>query len=268
VEAYIRFPIREFGKIFRKLKRNSYVILVIHVGFVRQVDPLMELKWDAVVVFDERYVRELLTAYGEQIIKKSVIIPYPCPRIESTRIIRPEIDEGKFVFFSFGRQRPSDYLDYIYTLRKLSKKYDFVYWVLRSDGSLPVKEDWIIQEMKRPTLRELYSYLNGANVHLLPKRDIRAVVVSSTLAQTLYSGTPIVVPDTRHFELLPVNDDGFGVVAKYRIGDVNDLIRKLSTLIEDGKLREKISSEARRYASMRSEEIVAEKFITLIKSLQ
>ena len=105
------------------------------------------------------------------------------------------------------------------------------------------------------------------DIHLLPKNDTRAVVVSSTIAQTLYSGVPTIVPDTRHFELLPTDEEGYGVVVKYRIGYINDLIDKLTNLMDDEDLRKKISQKAREYALRNSDEVVAERFVKLLKSI-
>lgn len=268
VQSYIRFPVKRFEEIAAKVRENCPLILVVHVGYIRQLDPLMGIDWDAIVVFDERYVEEMLAAYGADVVDKVVQIPYPCAVVEGVKAFRPGFAESRPLFFSFGRQRPHDYLDYLYALKLLAQRKDFAYWVVRSDGLLPVEERWLCQERGRPGLRTLYSYLKGSDIHLLPKGDIRAVVVSSTLAQTLYSGTPIIAPDTRHFERVPVDGEGFGVIVKYRLGDVKDLTGKILVLMEDEGLRKRISENAKRYALSRSDEVVAQRFLELINSLQ
>ncbi|RLF97831.1 MAG: glycosyl transferase family 1, partial [Thaumarchaeota archaeon] len=181
--------------------------------------------------------------------------------------IRPKSLEGEFLFFTFGRQPAMEYLDYIRALRRLSERYDFRYLIIRSDRDLPFRDKWIIQRCERPEMKMIHRYLRGSDIHLLPKGDTRAVVISSTLAQTIYSGVPTIVPDTRHFELIPVDENGFGPVVRYRIGDTHDLEKKLSSLMEDDDLRRRISEMAKEYAKKYSDDFVAREFLKLIKSL-
>jgi len=266
VESVNRFPVYEFKKIASKIKEKAPLILVMHLGYIRDTDPLMEIDWDKIVVFDRRYVEEIFSVYGRGVEEKIVEIPYPCPIID-VEPIRPKSLEGEFLFFTFGRQPVMEYLDYVRALRKLSERYNFKYLVIRSDYKLPFRDGWMIQRLERPEMRMVHRYLRGSDVHLLPKGESRGVVVSSTLTQTIYSGTPTVVPDTRHFELIPVDEDGFGPIVKYRFGDTHDLERKLSILIEDGDLRKRISRAAREYAKKYSDDFVARKFLDLIRSL-
>ncbi len=87
-------------------------------------------------------------------------------------------------------------------------------------------------------------HLHGSDIHLVPKGWTRRVVVSSTLHQTLASLTPTVVPDTRYFETIPVDEEGFGAVVKYFC--VDDLVAKLRRLIEDADARRRVVEEAKR----------------------
>jgi len=267
LESVVRFPVNEFKRIASKIKKKAPLILVMHLGYIRDVDPFMEIDWDKIVVFDSRYAKEILSTYGRRVEEKIVEIPYPCPIFDDVKPIRLKSLEDVFLFFTFGRQPVREYLDYVRALRRLSEKYDFKYLIIRSDRGLPFRDRWIIQRCERPEMKMIHRYLRGSDVHLLPKGDTRAVVISSTLAQTIYSGVPIVVPDTRHFELIPVDENGFGPVVKYRIGDTHDLERKLSILIEDGDLRRRISKMAREYAKRYSDDFVAREFLNLIKSL-
>ena len=267
VESVNRFPVNEFKRIASKIRKKAPLILVMHLGYIRDADPLMEINWDGIVVFDSRYVREILSIYGKRVEEKVVEIPYPCPILDDVKPARPKSLKGGFLFLTFGRQPMWEYLDYVRALRRLSERYDFKYLIIRSDHELPFRDEWIVQRCERPEIKMVHRYLRGSDIHLLPKGDTRAVVVSSTLTQTIYSGTPTVVPDTRHFELIPVDEDGFGPIVKYRIGDTHDLERKLSTLIEDGDLRRRISKAAREYAKKYSDDFVARKFLDLIKSL-
>ena len=267
VESVNRFPVNEFKKIASKIREKAPLILVMHLGYIRDTDPLMEIDWDKIVVFDSRYIKEIFSVYGRGVEERIVEIPYPCPIIDAEPI-RPKSLEGEFIFFTFGRQPLIEYLDYVRALRRLSERYDFKYLIIRSDHELPFRDEWIVQECGRPEIEMVHRYLRGSDIHLLPKGHTRGVVVSSTLAQTIYSGTPTVVPDTRHFELIPVDEDGFGPVVKYRIGDTRDLERKLMTLIEDDDLRKRISEDAREYAKKYSDDFVAGEFLKLIRSLR
>ena len=267
VEGYARFPIKVFKKISSKIKRKAPLILVLHTSNIRDTEPFMSIDWDAIVVFDRRYIDEILTTYGSHIVKKAIEIPYPHAIIDA-KPYRPKFAEDKILFFTFGRQPVYEYLDYVYALRSLSRKYDLIYWIIRSDGKLPFSDEWMVQWQKRMNTLTLHRYLRGSDIHLLPKGDTSFVVVSSTICQTLYSGTPTIVPNTRHFELLPVNSNGIGPIVKYRrAGDIGDLVSKIVTLIEDEDLRLKVSEDARRYALKYSDESIARTFLDLIESL-
>jgi len=267
VELYTRLPVSELKKISAKIKGKAKLIGVLHLGYPRDIKPILEIEWDAITIFDKRCLDELLSRYVEEIPGRVEEIPYPFAIVKKVQPIRPEFAEDKIFFFTFGRQPDLEYVDYIRALRRLSSSYDLVYLIVRSDGVLSIEEDWLIQRREKLSLKSLYSYLKGSDLHLLPKNDIRAVVVSSTLAQTLYSGAPTITPDTRHFELIPVDDKGIGPIVKYRLGDTDDLVEKLKLLIDDEDLRERVSREAKAYALENSDEIVASRFIELIKSL-
>ncbi len=263
VEAYNRFPVEEFKKIAKRIRKRAPLILVTHLGYIRDTEPLMEIEWDAIVVFDKRFIDEIIKFFGEKIVRKTVIIPYPYAIINDVLPRRPDFAKGKILFITYGRQPIIEYLDYIRVLRKLEKKYDFVYWIIRSDGKIPFNEEWIVQTVMRPDIRTIYSLVMGADIHLLPKGETRAVVLSSTLNQILYAGTPTVVPDTRYFEYIQVNGDGIGPVVKYSLGNTIDLFEKIVALIENDELREYVSREAKKLALKYSDEVVAKMFIEL-----
>ncbi len=267
VEAYNRFPINEFRKISAEVRKKAPIVMVLHLGFIRDFEPLADLRWDAITVFDERFINEVLKPFGEAVVSKATIIPYPYAVIEGVIAERPPFAEGKLLFITYGRQPPEEYIDYVRALRKLQSKYDIVYWIIRSDGELPFKDEWIHQSLMRPDIMHLHKYVKGADIHLLPKGETGGVVVSSTLNQILYAGIPTVVPDTRYFEYIPVNELGFGAVVKYRQGDTIDLNKKLIALIERKELRDEVSREARALALKNSDEIIAKKYLELFTKL-
>ena len=267
VESHVRFPIYEFKKVVNKIKRKAPILLVLHLGYIRDVEPFMEIKWDAITVFDRRFIDEILVVFGSDIIKKVFEIPYPYVILNEVKPYRPDFAKGKILFITYGRQPLMEYLDYIRALRKLSQKYDIVYWIIRSDGKTPFNEEWIVEWNQRPDLKTIYSYVMGSEIHLLPKGETRAVALSSTLSQVLFTGTPTIVPNTRYFELIPVDKNGFGPVVKYTAGNTIELYKKIVTLIENDHLRRRVSKEAKKYALKYSDEIIAKKYLDLIENL-
>ncbi|RLG04486.1 MAG: hypothetical protein DRN54_00870 [Thaumarchaeota archaeon] len=266
VEIYGRLPISELANVSEKIRRKARLIGVIHLAWRRDVPPMLKLRWDALTIFDKRYRDELLRGYDLSGIGRIEEIPYPFAVVDGQGSRRPEEAEGRFLFFSYGRQPEIEYVDYLRAARGFCEGGDAAYHILRSDSRLKVNEPWIIQEVDRPSLRKLYEMLRGADLHLLPKADTRGVVVSSTIAQSLYSGAPTIAPDTRYFETIPGSLDE-GPIVKYRLGDLDDLREKLKTLMRDESRRERISENARRYALKRSEERVAKRFLELMNSL-
>ena len=253
VESYTSIPYSDVERLVRRM--DAVTIAVIHEGSRRDIRYSDMGVFDAIVAFDQRYVREILYDCVERV----RIIPYPChPVRESGR----RFAEDRLTFFSFGRQPYAEYADFISALEKLSRKYDFVYRVVRSDGLLPFRREWFKQEQKR--LRdtgEVYRYLHSSDIHLLPKGNTRNVVVSSTFYQCLGSLVPMVVPETRHFELLPEEKPA----AVYR--NVDDLVKKLEMLIEDDGFRNRIVEAARKFVEEFRSDRIAGKFIDLYKSL-
>ncbi|OYT40788.1 MAG: glycosyl transferase family 1 [Desulfurococcales archaeon ex4484_58] len=267
VEGYQRLPVEKLARIIKKIKNRTKLILVVHTGFIRDLEPYMKIDWDAIVVFDERYINEMVRFFGERYVKKTVVIPYPHAIIDDVEPYRPDFAKDKLLFITYGRQPISEYLDYIRVLRRLYNEYDLVYWIIRSDNKIPFNEPWIMQEIGRPDIRTIYSYVMGSDIHLLPKGETRGVVVSSTIAQILYSGTPTIVPNTRYFETIPVDINGFGPVIKYMFGNTLDLYTKIKVLIEDNWLKKTISRKAREYALQYSDKKITDQFIDLMKRL-
>lgn len=261
LESYKQIPYEEMNGLMPKIRRKAKAILVVHNGNGGELERLNLNLFDAIVVFDERYLREVLNGRGEKV----YIIPYPCHPVVEGSWRRLDFAEGKIVFFSFGRQPIQEYGDYLAVLEKLSRKYDLLYWIVRSDGEVPARKRWVLQWFERPSIEKLYEYLHSADIHLLPKgKNTRNVVVSSTCYQCLGSLCPIVAPDTRYFETLP-EEDGVGPIVKYR--NREDLEGKLERLIEDEEYRRKVIQLARKYVEENSSERVAERFLALFEEL-
>ncbi len=259
VESYASIPYSDVEKLVKKLKeRGTKVFAVIHEGCRDHIKYSDMRVFDAIVVFDERFINEMLPENRDI----AHVIPYPChPIVKGNR----KFAENGLMFFSFGRQPAGEYLDFVKALDWLSKRYDLTYIVVRSDGLLPFNKPWLKQERKRLSNEDVFKYLHSSDIHLIPKGQTKNVVVSSTLCQCLGALIPTVVPNTRHFETLPEYE---GVKPAVVYDDVDDLKSKLVRLIEDEEFRNKVIKSAERFVEENRSDKIAKKFIELLESPQ
>ncbi len=264
VEGYQRLPWEALRPhLYEAKKAGARLGIVIHYSLPRDAEPVVEDErlWDAIFVFDHRFT-EMLKSINPRV--ETVEAPYPHMVLEPSGVDRPEYAEGRVLLFSFGRQPPHEYIDYLKGVRRLvSRGYSLVYRVVRSLGGLGYRAPWLVVEEKKPSHEEVYRMLRGSDIHLVPKWDSPGVVVSSTLAQVMYAGVATVVPDTRYFETIPDLDEG-GPLVKYRLGDVRSLVARLEELVRDEGLRREAGERARRYAWERRAEVVAEKILSAL----
>lgn len=256
VESYTSIPYKDVEKLVKEVKKDGVKVgIVVHEGSKEEMMYSSLSIFDFVAVFDERY-KEMLDGYGGNI----RVVPYPChPVKEGNRTF----GEDGIVFFSFGRQPEKEYEDFVEALKGLKNRYDFVYKIIRSDGLLKFKEDWIEQKQERiASTDEVYRYLHSSDIHLLPKGHTNKVVVSSTLCQCVGSLIPTIAPDTRHFEMLPEEKP----VILYR--GVDDLREKIVEVIEDEDLREEIKKNAKRYVEENKAELIAKRFLDLFREVE
>ncbi len=255
VESYQCLPYPHVEKMVWKLReKGTKVFAVIHEGRREDVGYSSLNSFDAVIVFDRRYV--------EMLSHDAYVVPYPRnPVVRGNR----RFGEDGIVLFSFGRQPVGEYLDYVRAVDWLSKRYDVVYRVVRSDGPLPFDKPWLRQERRRLSNEEVYEALHGSDIHLIPKGRTNNVVVSSTLCQCLGAMVPTVVPNTRHFETLP-EYDGFKPAVIYE--DLNDLKAKLVRIIEDGEFRKNVLKAAERFVNENRKDKVAKRILEIFESVQ
>ncbi len=267
IEGYYRLPVLKLRQIIKRIQRKGVpVIMVLHEYNWERTKPLLLLPTNRIVVFDQRFIDEILIPNTKHILHKVKIIPYPVEKPINVESYRPAFAENKILFITFGRQPPEEYTDFIKALRIISRRYDIIYWIIRSDGKLDLDEPWIIQWIQRPSIETIYKYLKGSDIHLLPKSRVRnKVVVSSTVYQTIASGTPIVTPDTRYVETIPTDSNGVGAIIKYR--NVEDLVEKIVRLIEDHEFREYVKLKALEFTEMYRSDKVARLYVELIKDV-
>ncbi len=260
VESYEKLPYRDVEELILSLKeRDVPSVAIIHEGSREDIGYDLSI-FDKIVVFDERYVKEVLPEGIPE--DKILIVPYPCyPPVERRRRFA---EDGRIVFFSFGRQPKEEYNEFLEALRVLKKKFpSVVYRIIRSGEPLDVREEWIEQERRVLNFKEIYRYLGEADFHLLPKGRTGRVVVSSTFCQTVGSLCITVSPDTRFFEEVPRGDSSPLIL--YR--DTEDLISKLTRAIVDEVYREKIRENVRVFAEERNVKRVVDIFEELIYSV-
>ncbi len=263
IEGYSRLPVVELSRVLKKLG-NKPVVTVLHTGYPRDAEPLLKLLPNKyVVVFDERYCREVVSRVDYKLNGMVRVIPYPV--LTDYIAGRRELSDECYKLFSFGRQPISEYYDYIHVARKLSQELNIKYHIIRCRDKIPVNYSWLVQETRILSLREILESVANSHIHLIPKSETKAVVVSSTVAQTIYAGTPTIVPDTRYFETIPTDENGFGAVVKYRLGDLRDLYSKIKKILLDESVREMVVREAMRYALENSCRRVAMMMLELIK---
>ena len=251
VESYASLPYGDVEKLVERLKGRAKVLLVVHEGGPEQLRYTDLEVFDRVVVFDERYVREVVRGRVSE--DRLAIVPFPCHPVAPPPEPRRHI--GKVRFFSFGRQPVREYAPYIEALDRLSREYELEYLVVRADDKrLQVEREWLVQRMERLDTPQIYRYLHASDVHLIPKGDTHYVVVSSTLCQCLGALCPTVAPATRHFEMLPAKN---GVAPAVLYTSVDELVEKLRRLIEDEDFRRGVLRMAEEYVRQNSSGVVA-----------
>lgn len=261
VQGLALMPIQTLLKIWKKIKAKK--ILVVHEGKLPTYEGFYKCEFDSIVCFDNRYKSMLLRRYPPD---KIHIIPYPChPVVKSNNVParkKSSISKEKIILFSFGRQPLEEYRDYLKVINELKGRYEVKYVVLRSDHKWNQKElpGFLDLKMGAPPTEKIYEYLQVADIHLIPKSPTDSVVVSSTVFQCLGALTPIVVPNTKHFELLERE------VVKYN--NREELREGIIKLITDEDFRENVLNSAEKYVNNNSSEKVAEMFIKLFRDIK
>ena len=251
VEALDRMPVRTLVEMFPSIKAKK--VQVIHEWTLPDIRGYFDLDFDAIVCFDERYRTMLLEKYPPE---KIHIIPYPChPVSQGSKKRAREIlglPEDKVILFSFGRQPLFEYDDYLWLANELAKEMDLLYLVIRSDDEknfdivnhkFKTASSFCELRFERPEMDRLYDYLYATDIHLIAKTPSDNIVVSSTVLQSLGSGTPVVIIDSRYVEL-----HGEEVI-KYRLGDRADLKSQCFRVLKDSIFREKTLDYARKYVN-------------------
>ena len=271
IESYPFLPHRAIYETLSKLGENVPSFLVVHEGSSDELEKGLNLLKIAksVIVFDFRFIGDVLGRFYSLVKRKIEIIPYPAyDRIKDAEKAKRKKRFGDpiLVLFSYGRQPKKEYYDYIRVTELLKKDYnlEFEYRIMRSNGLIEeANKPWIKQWRERPPFEKIFNYLVNSDIHLLPKGRTNKAVVSSTVYQSLSSLTPTIAPMTKHFELIPEDDQGVGAVIKYR--NIIDLEHRLIRIIEEEWYRNAIVEAMKRFVRERRHQLIAEKYIDLFE---
>ncbi len=256
VESWQSLPKDDVEKIVWELKKKGIPsVLIIHDGFRKDITYKNMDMFKKVLIFHEGY-KEILK--GKVSEKKIEVVPYPyLPPVKRQRRFA---EDGIIRFLSFGRQPKQEYEDYIEVLKEIAESYPICYKVIRGDEVLPYEYSWLEQEKRVLLLDEIYDILGSTDIHLIPKGDTKAKVVSSTLAQTLGSLAIHVAPATAYFEDVNLGKDSPLFLYK----DRRHLKEGILRIIEEPIFRKRLQERARIHAEKNSVQKIALRILELI----
>jgi hypothetical protein len=265
VEDLGMVPLDPLGKIFHWIKRKAKTINIIHDGRLSEDPNFYQFNWDAIVGFDERYIKFLKDAYPSELLHQ---IPFPCHLLDigdkKKARIRLKLPLEKKIFFMFGYaarigiktipwilKHASDYPYHILIVSEdkvaLTKglRYSRIGNVEVRDGAIPISQ--------------LYDYLHASDALIFNKTSQPHVVVSSTIFQCLGSGCPIIARESNAIETLD------GEILKFK--NQNEFKECLIDVLEKRERLKNSSIKAKNYVIQNSSKSIAKKFIELFDVL-
>ncbi|MGQ9543975.1 MAG: hypothetical protein ACUVTM_07875 [Candidatus Bathyarchaeia archaeon] len=266
-------PMSELAKIYGEVRKDSVTIMVIHEGYLPE-DPLFyDFEWDAIICFDERYVKLFSKIYSKE---KIHIIPFPYHPImggdkyEARLSLNLPLNRKIILFFGYSVWRN---LPLIPALEEVNKTYPLHVLVLTTDqGSISgftlasAKVNLPIEiRREAPPLSRLYRYLHAADVlvkHVEDRPGEENITLSSTVHLCLGSECPIMVSDAKIFETLKDQ------VLKYPAENLGEFKAQLVKVLTGDKVLHDLRRAVRRCIAENSASKIAGKYIDLFKSLR
>lgn len=259
-----RLPAERLLEHFPRIKEKAMTVQVVHEGKAPE-DPLYyRFDWDAIVCFDYRYRDFLVQSFPPE---KIHLIPYPYHPLQlgDKRGARAELglSQDEKIVFSFGF-RAREILSVLPALKEIASDYPLRYLVVanpESDvGDLAQARghyDFIDLQIKPLPLSELYTYLHAADVLLIHRESSTRypAVVSSSVAQALGSGCPILFHESNFVELS--GDE----ILKYR--DLEDMKGKLAEIFEGGFSVDRVKA----FLDEHDAERIAQRYLELFEEL-
>jgi len=264
VEDLGMLPKDPLGKIFHWIKRKAKTVMVVHDGRLSADPSFYQFHWDAVVGFDERYIKFLKEGYPSELVHH---VPYPChPLSLSDKAAAREklkLPAEKKILFMFGPAAGVG-ADTIPWILEYAQRYPLLVLIVSKEKKAIEKVHSLPQENielreETLTLPQLYGYLHACDALIFNKPSLPHVAVSSTVFQCLGSGCPIIARDSNFVETL------HNEVLRFR--DQKEFGACLLDVLEEGDRFRNTVKNAQKYASENSAEVIARRLIELFGHL-
>lgn len=265
VEDLGMLPQDNLGRIFHWIRRKAKTVNVIHDGRLAENPSFYQFDWNAIIGFDERYIKFLEEVYPCELLHR---IPFPChPMVvkdkKATRM-RLNLPLEKKIIFMFGYAARMG-IKTIPWILKYGADYPYHILIVSKDkialtkghrfsrmGNLEVREGVL-------TIGQLYDYLNASDVLVFNKPSQPHVVISSTIFQCLGSGCPIIAREANITETF--NEE----ILKFR--NKKEFKDCLIDIFEQKERLKTTIQKAESYVQKNSSKKIAEKFIELFKQI-
>ncbi|MFC1504009.1 hypothetical protein ACFL6D_01185 [Spirochaetota bacterium] len=268
VEDLGMLPKNELGKIFHHIQSKAKTITVIHDGKLTDDPDFYQFDWDALIAFDDRYEKFLVTGYDPKRIHQ---IPYPaCPmKTGDKAAARKKLDlpSDKKIVYTFGgaawlaaKLIPSiaslkgDYPVMLLATSKDRRSLELLN-AFKDSGIMDIE----IREIA-PDIDELYEYLYAVDALVVNKPDIGHIVLSSTIYQCLGSGCSIIALKSGFTEMFSDS------IVSYK--DNKEFIAGLKSIFDDEGTAKKLRTGAEKFIKDNSAEVVTKEFIKLFGKLK
>jgi len=177
VEKPCSTPLSALSKIFDVLKEKGPVVAIMHEGIPLKNKRFYDLVWDAVSLFDERY----MAIYGRSLPAKRVeIIPYPFHPVHEGDKARARaslgLPEDRDMVLTFG-MRAGHLWPVMPILSELADELDIMLLILakheealKISRALKAKYDFVEIRREAPAPDRLYADLHASDAVLLHRR--------------------------------------------------------------------------------------------------
>ncbi len=254
-------PMDKLLEIWPQIKARAKTIQVIHEGYPPPYPEFYRFDPDAIVCFDERYLK----LFSRKFLREKIrIIPFPCHPLELGDRARARRKLGlpleKKIIFTYGLSMWLRLFP-LPAVAELAKTYDLLWLMISAEGGRELlnrakgKYRFIEARYAALSLEELYTYLHAADALLLYTQNPN-MVVSSMVYLCLGSGCPIIISEGRYTEDLGEE------VFKYR--DFDELKEVLAEVFAGRKPEQKA---VEKFMAEKSARGVAQRFIGLFESL-
>jgi hypothetical protein len=265
VEDLGMLPQDQLRKIFHGIKRKAKTLTVIHDGKLSEDPSFYQFEWDAIVGFDERYIKFLKEGYPEELINQ---IPYPCyplnviDKMKAREMLH--LPKDKNIIFMFGSAAAYG-IETIPWIEKICANYPIMILIVSKDRAALTKASEYLGKIdvnireETLTISKLYDYLHASDALIYNKPSQKHVTVSSTVFQCLGSGCPIIARESGFIENMP------NIILKFN--NENSFRNSVINVLEQREKYHLTMKEAKEYVFRNSSKIVADKFISLFRSL-